>query len=66
MADDNNKYHVRVPNLDYYQELIKCQAACPVRTDARGYVTAIARGNLEEAYHIARTPNPLVDICGRI
>jgi NADPH-dependent glutamate synthase beta subunit-like oxidoreductase len=52
--------------LDYYQEQVKCQAACPVRTDARGYVTAIAEGKLEEAYQIARTPNPLASICGRV
>jgi NADPH-dependent glutamate synthase beta subunit-like oxidoreductase len=55
-----------VPDLAYYQQQIKCQAACPVLTDARGYVTAIARGDLEEAYQIARTPNPLASICGRV
>ncbi len=62
----DNKYYVQVPDLEYYQAQIKCQAACPVRTDARGYVTAIAQGNLEEAYNIARTPNPLASICGRV
>ena len=61
-----NKYHVRVPDLAYYRDQIKCQAACPVLTDARGYVTAIARGDLEEAFQIARTPNPLASICGRV
>jgi NADPH-dependent glutamate synthase beta subunit-like oxidoreductase len=66
MSADSNAYHVRIPDLEYYQEQIKCQAACPVRTDARGYVTAIAGGRLEEAYQIARTPNPLASICGRV
>ncbi len=60
------KYHIHIPDLDYYQGLIKCQAACPVRTDARGYVTAIAAGDFEKAYQIARTPNPLASICGRV
>lgn len=60
------KYRVRVPDADYFKEQIKCQAACPVRTDARGYVTAIAAGRLEEAYSIARGPNPLASICGRV
>ncbi len=60
------KYHIRVPDLEYYQGLIKCQAACPVRTDAKGYVTAIAEGDLAKAYQIARTPNPLASICGRV
>jgi hypothetical protein len=35
-----------------------CQVACPVHTDARGYVRAIAEGRFEEAYLIARGPNP--------
>lgn len=60
------KYQVRVPDQEYYQAQIKCQAACPVRTDARGYVTAIARGDFAEAYRIAREPNPLASICGRV
>jgi NADPH-dependent glutamate synthase beta subunit-like oxidoreductase len=46
--------------------LIACQVACPVHTDARGYVRAIANGDFEEAYLIARGPNPFASICGRI
>jgi formate dehydrogenase beta subunit len=57
---------VRIPDLDYWKSQIKCQAACPVHTDARGYVRAIAEGDLELAYLIARGPNPLASICGRI
>jgi NADPH-dependent glutamate synthase beta subunit-like oxidoreductase len=37
-----------------------------VHTDARGYVRAIAEGRFEEAYLIARGPNPFASICGRI
>ncbi|NIR58517.1 MAG: NAD(P)-binding protein, partial [Gammaproteobacteria bacterium] len=54
------------PDLDYWKAQIKCQAACPVNTDARGYVRAIAEGNDELAYLIARGPNPLASICGRV
>lgn len=57
---------VHVPTSDYHQNLISCQVACPVHTDARGYVRAIAKGNFEEAYLIARGPNPFASICGRI
>jgi NADPH-dependent glutamate synthase beta subunit-like oxidoreductase len=57
---------VRVPNREYWREQIKCQYACPVRTDARGYVRAIADGDDEAAYLIARGPNPLASMCGRI
>ena len=57
---------VEVPNDDYWRRQVKCQDACPVHTDARGYVRAIAAGNLEQAYLIARAPNPLASICGRV
>ncbi len=62
----NEWYRVTVPDVAYYQAQIKCQAACPVRTDARGYVTAIADGDLRSGYRIAREPNPLATICGRV
>jgi NADPH-dependent glutamate synthase beta subunit-like oxidoreductase len=57
---------VAVPAEGYHRSLVACQAACPVHTDARGYVRAIADGRLEEAYLIARGPNPFASICGRI
>lgn len=58
--------HVAIPGEDYHRALISCQAACPVHTDARGYVRAIAEGRFEEAYLIARGPNPFASICGRV
>lgn len=57
---------VEVPGESYHAGLISCQMACPVRTDARGYVRAIAEGRFEEAYLIARVPHPFASICGRI
>lgn len=57
---------VEVPGEGHHRRLISCQYACPVRTDARGYVRAIADGRFEEAYLIARGPNPFASICGRI
>lgn len=55
-----------VPSDDHYRRLVACQIACPVHTDARGYVRAIAAGQFEEAYLIARGPNPFASICGRV
>jgi NADPH-dependent glutamate synthase beta subunit-like oxidoreductase len=55
-----------VPEANHHKALISCQAACPVHTDARGYVRAIADGDFERAYLIARGPNPFASICGRI
>ncbi|HET9911216.1 MAG TPA: FAD-dependent oxidoreductase [Anaerolineales bacterium] len=60
------RYHAVVPDTDYYRKMVKCQSACPVQTDARAYVTAVARGELEKGYQIAHDPNPLSTICGRI
>jgi NADPH-dependent glutamate synthase beta subunit-like oxidoreductase len=57
---------VQAPEEGYHAGLISCQVACPVHTDARGYVRAIAEGRFEEAYLIARGPNPFASICGRI
>ncbi len=59
-------YRVRIADAEYWREQIKCQYACPVHTDARGYVRAIAEGDYERAYLIARGPNPLASLCGRI
>jgi NADPH-dependent glutamate synthase beta subunit-like oxidoreductase len=59
-------YRVEIPDNSYWQKQIKCQDACPVGTDARGYVRAVANGDFENAYLIARGPNPLASVCGRI
>lgn len=66
MNEARKKYRVRIPDYDYYRELVNCQFHCPVNTDARGYVQAIAAGDYEKAYRIAREPNPLASICGRV
>ena len=60
------KLKIEIPTVDYWKRQIKCQYACPVHTDARGYVRAIAEGDFEKAYLIARAPNPLASICGRV
>lgn len=58
------RFHAELPDLSFYQQTISCQNACPVRTDARGYVNAIARGEYEQAYLIARESNPFASTCG--
>ena len=60
------RLRVAVPTERHYAGLIPCQMACPVHTDARGYIRAIAQGRFEEAYLIARGPNPFASICGRV
>lgn len=48
------------------EPLPPCAATCPAHTDVRGYVHAIALGDFEEAYRIAREPNPIPYICGKV
>lgn len=55
-----------VPDASWWLENVPCRSACPVHTDAGGYVTAIAQGRFEDAYRIARAPNPFPSICGRV
>jgi len=63
---ETHRFKAEIPDFGYWREQIKCQDACPVHTDARGYVRAIAEQNYELAYLIARGPNPLASICGRV
>jgi formate dehydrogenase beta subunit len=60
------EYSAVVPDFQYFLNLIPCRSACPVRTNAGGYVRAVAEGDTARGYRIARAPNPLASICGRI
>jgi NADPH-dependent glutamate synthase beta subunit-like oxidoreductase len=66
MPFSDQLFQVELPGADQWRETICCQDACPVHTDARGYVTAISEGDFERAYIIARGPNPFASICGRV
>lgn len=43
-----------------------CMMACPAGTNAGKYVSLIADGRFEEAYRVARDPNPMASVCGRV
>ena len=58
--------HVEIPGEGYHRSLISCQVACPVHTDARGYVRAVAAGRFEDAYRILLQTNPFPSVCGRV
>ena len=58
------KYKLHIPDYQYYADQVACRKACPVGTDAGGYVQAIAQGRYERAYAIARGPNPFASVCG--
>lgn len=60
------KYKVELVDTDYYRKQISCQSACPVHTDARGYVNAVIEGDYQAGYIRARQPNPFASTCGRV
>jgi NADPH-dependent glutamate synthase beta subunit-like oxidoreductase len=57
---------IRYPDLDHWKAQVKCQSGCPVATDAGRYVQLIAEGREEEAFLVARAPNPFASVCGRV
>jgi NADPH-dependent glutamate synthase beta subunit-like oxidoreductase len=58
--------NVRLPELAHWKAQVKCQAACPVQTDAGRYVQLVADGRDEDAFLVARAPNPFASVCGRV
>ena len=60
------KYKTVVPDIEFWKRMVPCQAACPAKTDAGKYVQLIAQGQFEQAFLVARSPNPLASICGRV
>ena len=65
MSNQWNQFEA-IEGADYWIKMVKCQHACPVHTNACGYVTAIADGRYEDAYRMARATNPFASICGRV
>jgi NADPH-dependent glutamate synthase beta subunit-like oxidoreductase len=63
---DSMPIPVRLPDVRHWKAQVKCQAGCPVETDAGRYVQLIAEGRDEDAYLVARAPNPFASVCGRV
>ena len=57
---------ISLPAIEHWKAQVKCQSGCPVATDAGRYVQLIAEGRDEEAYLVARAPNPFASVCGRV
>ena len=51
---------------DWLNTNFPCMMACPAHTNAGRYVALIAEREFEEAYRVAREPNPMASICGRV
>src|SRR3974390_2537583 len=59
-------YSITIPDRQYFDRNIPCQTACPIHTECGRYVQAIGISKDEEAYLLARAPNPFAYVLGRI
>lgn len=60
------RYPIRVMDDKWLEDNVRCQCTCPIHTDARGYIRLIAEGRFQEAFALAREPNPFVNVCARV
>jgi formate dehydrogenase beta subunit len=65
-ATDHRRFPARFNELPWYRSNVPCMEACPVHTDSGRYVQLIAQGRFDDAFMVARSPNPLASVCGRI
>lgn len=52
--------------MEMNELLPPCTHACPVKTDVRGYLAAVARQDYSEAYRLIRSNNPFPSVCAWI
>ncbi len=59
-------FEIKIPDIEFWKNLVPCQIGCPIHTDAGRYVQLIAEQKYEEAFLTARSPNPFASVCGRV
>jgi formate dehydrogenase major subunit len=60
------KYKLQKADDSWWKENISCQSACPAHTHVPGYISLIAEGKYQEAFHLNRKANVFPAILGRI
>ena len=60
------RYQIKIPDQEYFDKNIPCRTACPIHTECGRYVQSIGISRDEEAYLLARAPNPFAYVLGRI
>ncbi len=60
------RFPARFNDITWYRTNVPCMEACPVHTDSGRYVQLVAEQRYAEAFLVARSPNPLASICGRV
>ena len=66
VTSDRGPYPTIVPGVEFWKDMVPCQAACPTHTDAGRYVQLISEGQYKQAYLTARSSNPFVSACSRV
>ena len=61
-----NRFHVQIPDQQWFEENIGCENACPVNTRAPQYISAIRKGDYNLAFELNRGDNLFPAILGRI
>ena len=64
-AYNQRKFDLQIVDQEYLFGNFSCSSGCPVNTRAGEYVQAIAEGDFERAYAVARGPNVFASVCGR-
>ena len=64
-AYNQRRFDVQIVDQEYLFGNFSCSSGCPVNTRAGEYVQAIAEGDFERAYAVARGPNVFASVCGR-
>jgi formate dehydrogenase major subunit len=62
----STRFHVRIPDRQWFEENVGCENACPVNTRAPRYISAIYGEEYDRAFEINREDNLFPAILGRI
>jgi formate dehydrogenase major subunit len=62
----SNRFHVQIPDQQWFEENIGCENACPVNTRAPQYIAAIVKQDYDLAFELNRGDNLFPAILGRI
>lgn len=66
MNPQSDRFHVHIPDQQWFDENVGCENACPVNTRAHQYISALVKGDFDKAFQINREDNLFPAILGRI
>ena len=63
---DGPSYSVATGDMQWFQDNIPCQRACPAETDVARYIALIADGRFDDAYRVNQADNVFPSCLGHI